>query len=456
VYAANANPVDALDHDWSDDLRNGIWPRSVPLWLTAFWLALFVIRPWEVMFPALASYHVERIYAIAVIAAVVTSGQLRLRGSFQTTAVLLFLVALVVTSLCAVYRCRWDRLYEYLTLVIFYFVLLSVVRTPYQLLFLVVCYLVAMAAYLGKSEWEYFVHGRHHYTMGVTRLLGIDRTFGDPNSVATSTVLTLPFLHCLWQSRKELTRTWPVIWQTWFPRCLVAYFALALTSIVLTNSRAGMLGCVLFVLLSAVCGDRRSGRLASLVVAGLFLAVVWVTMPTEHKNRLRTVWNPEVGPANAQASAEGRIEGLKAGVEMFRRFPVTGVGLYNFQAYRAARVDGSSASAHNLIGEMLGETGIVGTGAFLLLVAGVFLNCHRTHVLAKGQSQPTLEMLSRLATACQFTMILLGFAGLFGHNLLRFNWLWVAAFALLGRVFAEDLRAACVASVGTGKSRPLG
>jgi hypothetical protein len=48
-------------------------------------------------------------------------------------------------------------------------------------------------------------------------------------------------------------------------------------------------------------------------------------------------------------------------------------------------------------------------------------------------------MLSRLAVACRDSVILLLFFGFFGHNMLRFNWLWLAGFAMLCRKFSEEV-----------------
>ena len=410
--------------------------------MTLFWMALFITRPWEILFPELAEWHIERLWALTVIATVVASGTLRLGRSFQTAAVLLFLGSLTLSSLCALDgSAAWEELYKYMTLVVFYFILLSVIRTPYHLLFVAASYIVVMAAYLAKAEYEHFVYGAGHYTMGVSRLIGIETTYGDPNSLAASCVLSLPIVVFLWRARKPFTETWPRTLRTWFPVGLALYFLLALTAIVLTNSRSGMLGFAVFAFLTATAGRKLRGKLAGLAGAAVVLAAIWAAMPAESKDRLRTVWDPSRGPQSAHASAYGRIEGMIAGLVMFERFPLTGVGIGNFIPYRVTEVDGVALDAHSLIGEMLGETGLVGAVGFLLLVAAVFINCRKTESLARAGSHPTLRMLSGLALACRTSTLLLIFFGLFGHNMLRFNWLWLAAFALLAKDFCTAVRA---------------
>lgn len=432
-----------IDSGWQDSLRSGIWPRSAALWMTVFWLALFIIRPGEILFPSLAEWHVERLWALAIIAVVVTFGMVRLCPSFQTNAVLLFLAALIVSSLCSLDgSAAWEELYKYIVLVVFYFVLLSVIRTPYQLLFVVTCYVVITAAYLGKSEYEYFVHGAGASMMGVRRLIGLDTDYGHPNAVAASAVLALPVVHFLWDSRRYFARTWPRIWRRLFPPALLAFVLLAITAVVLTNSRSGMLGFAVFAFLVAVSRKTHRARLAGLACMGLLLVAVWFAMPQDSQNRLRTVWDPSAGPSSAYASAMGRVEGMVAGLVMFERFPVTGVGIGNFIPYRVTNVDGVALDPHNLLGEMLGETGLLGTGAFLLVLAAMLANCRRTSTLAKRDSNTDLQVLSRLTEACVHTVLLLLFFGLFSHNLSRFNWLWLAAFALLCRMFADRISSA--------------
>ena len=252
---------------WEDDLSGGIWPRSGPVWLIAFWIALLIIRPWERLLPSLEPLHVERIFAILASSVVVGCGLFRFCSSFQTTGILLWFLALVLSFALAISpSLAWDGLYVYFTLFVFYFVILSVTRTPYQLVFIVACFLVAMGLYLGKSEWEYFFCGGRAYSMGVPRLQGIDTTYSHPNSVATSTVLSLPFLYFLWKVRNQFTRTWPQYWRTRFTYALLLYFAIAVSAIVLTNSRTGLLAFFVFVLLCALARGNVGGILAGLAV----------------------------------------------------------------------------------------------------------------------------------------------------------------------------------------------
>lgn len=431
---------DAFDSVWEQNLHRGIWPKSPLVFYVAFWIALLLIRPWELLFPSLIPYHVERCYAILGILLVLGSGKLRFCPSFQTTSVILYLSALMISAVCAFdLSLAWDALYVYITLVVFYFVLLSAIRTPYELIFIVTCFIIAMAAYLSKAEWEYFVYGNHGWSQEVAHLEGIENTYGHYNAVAASTVLSFPFSLFLWQIRKTFTQHWPKSWQQLFVAFLIFYFAIAFAAIALTNSRSGMLAAAFFVVLSAFTATsfKFERILAMIPLVLILLAALWVIMPETSKTRLRTVWNPEEGPKNAYISAQGRILGLEAGMEMFKRYPLTGVGIGNFIPYRVEYLDGIGLIAHNTVGGVLGETGILGGIAFALMCFGAFINCHAIKRTAKWCPHPLVQVLGKLATAGRNTVILLLFCGMFGDDQQRFHLLWALAFCLMARMMAE-------------------
>jgi O-antigen ligase len=432
-----------------DGLIAGIWPRSVALWMAAFYIALFILRPWEQ--PALEwlnNFHFERVYAIAMIMVALLSLATSRPGrwtplaghapvNYQNVAVVLFVTALSLSTLFGQdFDLAWEKYYAALTIVIFYFVLRMVIRTPYELMFMVTCYIVAMGVYLIKAQWEYSVYGRHDYTMGVTRLIGIEASHGGPNGLAIAIIISLPLWLFLWSSRTEFTATWPTLWRRLYTPGLAVYFVLAISSMIMTRSRTGF---VTFVMLLGLIALRTRG-IGRKIVAGLaglaLLGIVWFVVSDEARNRIRTIWNPEAGPADAYASAVGRLEGLYAGLEMFNKHIVTGVGLGNFIPYRVVNLDGVHLEAHNLVGQVLGETGLLGAGAFLLMVSIIFVNCRQIRTIAGLGLDPHRDLMHRFSTACSDTMILLLFEGLFDHNLTRFNWLWLAAFSSIALKFA--------------------
>lgn len=420
-------------------LKNGIWPQSVALWMVAFYMALFIIRPWEQLFPSWQAFYPERLYSICMIIVVFLSPKKQFRLTWQTVTILIFFASIAITGVFAyIPALTWDTLYVYFSVVVFYFIILLVIRTQYELVFIVLSYIVIMCVYLGKSQWEFFVNGQHRYDMGVVRMVGIENTFGGPNDLAMSVVASLPFALLLWKYKTEITTTWPLVWQTRCRRGLMLYGFLAVSTIVLTNSRSGLVGFLLYVAILMFSGKGVGRKIKYIVIGILVLSLLWLIVPEENKGRIRTIWDPEDGPANAQESAEGRVLGFKAGVEMFNRYPMTGVGAGNFVVYRVQNLDGIPLQAHNLEGQVLGEMGLLGAGVFLMMVGATFSNCWHINRLSKNQNNAVALLFRDFARACSVSLLLLIFLGTFGHNLYRFNWLWIAAFGVLARQMQQE------------------
>jgi O-antigen ligase len=425
----------------SEGLRGGIWPTSPAIWAAAIYMALFLIRPWETLFPWLAAIPFERFYVVGMIAVVASTRGVRLPVDFQTRAVLLFLTSLVLSAIFAFSpTLAWnasDGLYVYITLVVFYFILVSVVRTPYELVFLIVCYLAIMGIYLGKCQWEFWIHGAGQRSMGVMRLRGISEMFGHPNALAASTAFSLPIWYSLYRTRDNVSSTWSQFWRIWYRRALLTYPVLAAWSVVLTNSRGGMLAMMFFGAIVVFRGESMRRKLQYSAAILMIVSIAWAKMDAESKDRFRSIWDPTASTESARNSADGRTAGLRAGIAMFYASPITGSGIGNFTEYRRRFVDGGYLEPHNLAGQALGETGLLGSGCFLLMILATIVSCRRTRFIARHYPCVSLDVLSEIASGLRDAVIVSLFCGLFSHNLYWFVWLWIGAFSTLSAQFAR-------------------
>ena len=420
------------------------WPESPIVLIVVFYMGCSILRPWEVLWPVLGLMHFERILAVVMIAAVASAYSVRPVVNVQSLTIGGFLIALGLSSIFAARpELAWVQFYKYCTVVAVYIAVIMAIKTVKSLIFVLNAYIFTMTIYLAKSQWEFFFHGRRHYRMGVGRLLGIENTLGGPNELAMSIIASLPFLFFLWVFRREITAGWSSFWQRWHGRLLIVYAALALSSIVLTNSRSGMMAFIVFMVFAVpqlgILGENTTAKtVGGLVGAIVLLGVLWLALPKASQDRFRTIWDPDAGPRNAQVSAQGRVQGLKAGLEMFQHFPVTGVGPGNFIEYRMKRGDGVPLNAHNLLGQALGETGLLGTVTFLLMIGTVVHNARKLKRIGRRSLDRTVKMFGSLSGAIRASVYLLLIEGLFGHNLLRFNWLWLGAFACVALVLLRQ------------------
>ncbi len=412
------------------------------LWMVIGYLFLFIFRPWE-YWPALAPFRIERLYMIFLLALVFLWQGRRHIPHLITRWIMAFLFILLLSSIAAY---RWtdasEALFDYFKLIVFYFVIIMTVKDERDLKKFILAYLMIMFLYVGKSAWEFVLHDRYIWRMGMRRLMGIDNSYGDPNALAASIVYSFPFLWAMIKSRLESPVLRKMLW---------AYGILAWASIVLTGSRSGMVTALLFL---ALIWSGASRKVVSIFVLAMVLFITWNSMSDRYKIRFESTFVKGIAPRGADESAEGRMAGLKQGIRTFIKHPVFGIGPGNF---RYGWPGGIGGSAHNLYGELLGETGAAGAAVFLALVVIIV----RTHMdiikkttasLTKGGNSPPavtgkLLLLKRVSTASVQTIILLLFNGNFGHNLYRYNWLWIGAVGVLSAYFLREVKADTACSI---------
>ncbi|HEY1190129.1 MAG TPA: hypothetical protein VGE74_20960, partial [Gemmata sp.] len=146
------------------------------------------------------------------------------------------------------------------------------------------------------------------------------------------------------------------------------------------------------------------------------------------QTRFETIINPEVGPANARESGEGRYQGLVMGFQQWANNPLTGIGP---GAWRPA--NNTKIESHNLFGQLLGETGTLGGAAFVMLIACFWINLRMIRRVRRAVPEWQNDLVFTLPSAIGVAVFLLLFMGNFGHNLFRFTWLWYGGFLIIAR-----------------------
>ena len=151
------------------------------------------------------------------------------------------------------------------------------------------------------------------------------------------------------------------------------------------------------------------------------------------QTRFETIINPEVGPANAKESGEGRVIGLLTGLDLWAANPLSGVGP---GAWRPAT--GSGVESHNLYGQLVGELGTIGLIGFMAVLAGFYVNYRRVAAIRKQYPEWGHDLIFQVSSAVGVGVLLLLFMGNFGHNLFRYSWLWYGGFLIVARYCAEE------------------
>lgn len=402
--------------------EEGKKPLSIVLIMVCIYIFLVIERPWESI-RYLEGLQIERVYAILLIITAFLQHKFKIISSPTNKWVYgLLVLHFLLAPFAFNPEFAVDQGIEYAKMVVLYLLMLSVADDEESLKILVKAYVFSTMLYALHSLWEYH-NGRHVYKMSISRMVGVDSTFNDPNSFGATIVLSLPFVYAL--LRSELSKQ--------LRRFYYLYFALAVTCVVLTGSRTSFAA---LMVLSAVWVLIQKGKrkVVILITALMTMAVVWSVMPEEKQERFRTLWDDEAGPANARESADGRMAGWKASWRMFKQQPFTGVGAggKNYIGYRLLhRVDDGEPSpnqSHFLYGEVLAELGLFGAALFLGLIFSIWRCCRwaRSYLPKNPDDDP---FLANLAGAILAALLLLLVFGIGGHNFYRPLWLWLAAWS---------------------------
>jgi len=382
-------------------------------WLLVGYMWLYIHRPFEV-WPWMGDYSIERVCMLVTIAACLFSGKLSWPSNRLSWAFGAFFLILVTSWLLSSYSLMGQKVVEdYAKVATFFILLTSVLRDERDLRFITAAFLICMALYMGHSLREYG-NGRHEWRMGTARMVGVDKTYSDPNTFAASIVYSLPMLMPWWlDAPTKRTRV-----------LVLGYLGLAVTCILLTGSRTALAVTTTLGTLGMFGIARHKVRLALiLVVVGL---IAWSLLPEDRRMRFQTILDPSVGPANAQLSAENRQVFYREAVKVWQANPVFGVGPGAFGDYM-----GHGQQAHTLYGQLIAETGTLGVLAFLAIISGIYLNYGEAKRISKQRDPAESRFPHYVCLAVALTVPLLLAMGFGGHNAYRYTWLWYGAFQII-------------------------
>lgn len=394
-------------------------PLSAMLIIVCIYMFLVIERPWETI-RYLETIPIERAFAIFLIIMAFMNNKLKIVNA-PTNKWVYGLLALHFILAPFAFNTGYavDQGIEYAKMVVLYLLMLAVVDDEATLKVLLKAYMLTMIVYTIHCLWEYS-NGRFMYRMGISRMMGVGNTFSDPNSFASSLVISLPVAYVMARFERNV----------WLRRLFYGYVPLVVLCVVLTGSRSATVALVILVLLWGIT-QKGKRKIIYLIAVLLSIAVIWNVMPEEKQIRIQTLWDKDAGPANAHASADGRKFGWIASWKMFKQRPFTGVGAggNNFVGYRLNHaIDEIPLQSHILYGEVLAEFGAAGALFFTGLVVSIWGCCmqNKRNMITCASTNSFLNGLRGSILACLMLLLFLGFGG---HNFYRPMWLWLAAWS---------------------------
>ncbi len=153
---------------------------------------------------------------------------------------------------------------------------------------------------------------------------------------------------------------------------------LAISGVIATQSRGGLLG------IAAILSFFLYQKVKNPVVVGCFAAAGMVILMLFAGIADRQSGGAQEG--GVDESAMGRLYAWQAAINMALADPLTGVGINNFFVnyyFYSPHWDGKNHAVHSTWFQVLGETGFVGLGIFLLVIASIYKSLSRVFSINK-------------------------------------------------------------------------
>lgn len=374
-------------------------------------MAVFVIRPGE-LYPQVGILHAERVLGILVfISMFFNRGKLILPQI--TKRLLAFWGVMLLGVLFAYWRSAafWGAA-DFFKIVLYHILIVNIVDTPKRFKAMLLLYAV-LIGFISLTALYSYHSGDAMVRNGFERAVGITSAAGDPNSLGVTVVSGLPLI-LLFASKQH----------TFLLRLLAISVAMiSIFTVVYTGSRtAGV--ALLFV--AFVFGITRKQGLLYLPIFAIVFLTVWMVIPQNYQGRFRSIEDRDT-----DLSYTNRVRAWHAGWQMFKDYPLTGVGTGVFPNANGARYWPGYGrkiwlQPHSLYVQLLAEQGTLGVIAFAAFLFAIFSTNFKIRRGFKSLKAPPIWA-ARYPLACNLTLLVLLFAGYAGHSLYRQTWYLMGA-----------------------------
>jgi O-antigen ligase len=417
------------------------------------YIAIEFIRPGEI-FPALDAFHIQGVFGLLLLTALAlvwVSHALQRRhgetvaeeaGSLGVEGQSLALLALLGTMFASVATAHSKMsslisAVEFARIVVFYFVIIYLVRTERQARLVIWLYVLIVGWHAAWAVYGYLTGTSVSFAQNIWRATGSNVLFGNFNALAALVASTVPFAACLVAVERK-----------WGLRILAGAVAvIGAWAVIFTASRAGAvaLGAVLLYL---VLNSRR--RMLALGLAAAVAAGLWLAMPQENRERILSIEHYE-----QDASALGRLDSWAAARRMFADRPLLGVGIGGFRRAHGDLYSSpyypSYLDSHSVFFQALAEIGLLGLVAFASFIALVVRN--------QVRARQVLRRVGAVRSHAYYMLVALGggllsmlVSGISANNLFKSSYYLIAALTLVYLRLAWNRQTAWSSEVvaGTG------
>jgi probable O-glycosylation ligase (exosortase A-associated) len=416
-----------LSRDWWRPEREATASRYVPDTDLAFkalvaFTAILLLAPQE-WFPVLKNLRIALVAGTVSLVAYMLDSAVQRRPVSTFAPEMGICIALVIWSILTVPLSYWpggsvaELTERFLKAVIFFWLIGTLVITRKRLMVftwtLVLCSIPLAATGIYNFLAGEFVTSRRAAVQRIAGYAG-SGIASNPNDLALMLNLLIPITGALMIMTRRVTL-----------KALAALtMLLAVTTVIISFSRAGFVALITIALLSLIALMRR--RLPGAAIAIVLAAIVVPPMlPSGYLDRLNTITDLE---KDSTGSAQGRWADFGAAVDVVIEHPVTGVGLgQDILALNAER-GATWRSVHNVYLQYAVDLGLPGAALFIWLLAASFRGAKRVRL--RAASEPALRDLVVLAGGVQIALAAFAVESFFHPVAYQFYFFCIAGLAV--------------------------
>jgi len=349
-----------------------------------FWLSLMNPHRWTWGYAQ--QLRVALVIALATLGAWLFSRESKTPPNVPITYVLAaFALWTSIAALCAIHPeiavPKWEEIIKIIGMT---FVTTCIVRSSERIHQLVWAIVISIGVYGIKGGVFAILTGGHY------RIYGPEETFiEDNNSLALALIMILPLMQYL----RVYTAS------RWIRLGLVTSMGLTIVSILISYSRGALVGLTLTL---AYFWLKSRHRVTVMLVTGGVLLAALPLLPSAWFDRMNTIERYD-----EDASALGRFDAWLFAYRLALDHPFVGggqlIGMDGNLFMKYVPTATVNRAAHSIYFEVLGETGFVGLGLFLLLLATAGWTAR--NVLASTRDHPQLAWARSLAAMIQVSLV---------------------------------------------------
>lgn len=390
-------------------------------------------------FPFLAIISFEKIIVFVSACSIFFSKDKIHRNTPITILLILFFIFCVIGYFLSPYMYfytaqHWvDNYWKYMVL---YFLILYGLRNKNDIIVFITGTGYVCLFYQLLSWKDFILGGSYVYQQGLKRMIGIwsDGGIGAANSWGMFSLICIPIGIYLYQTHKGRTTKYASI----------SLIALSILSVIFSGTRAAL---VTFIAVYAIIYFKRIAVFKYILLAVMLIMIGYAYLPEEYKQRYSLIIIDKSEEETlsreekkAVTSAENRIQGLIDGWYLFTKKPFFGYGpgtsaIARLELSTTTIEQGKYLGLHSFYGQILAETGILGTLSFFMIIFN-YLNAMRQKNLKLYSTKVIDQDFNVIKNYLYSSIFILLLYGFFAHHLFR-NY-WIILFALHAVFISEN------------------